>query len=133
MAAISSGLALREGHLSVHFTGEQQEDLLYDNQRQVPSFAGRQTNFWATEITRPAVPANYSGDQTPPNIMLEVEFVSQASTSSDAVALTGAHFDEALARHSRRFHEVFDQKFPHDPSVVSEEQVRSFSMVSLHV
>ena len=119
VAAISSGLALREGHRSVYFTGDQEEDFLYGDYKLGLRLSHPPTNLWAMEVTLPAK------DQATPKVMLEVEFISQASTSSDAVPLIGMQFDEALAKHSAHFHEEFQRKFPHNPSVVSEEEVRS--------
>ncbi|CDS35577.1 mannosyl oligosaccharide glucosidase [Echinococcus multilocularis] len=130
VAAISSGLVLREDRSSVFFTGDQVNS--YAPETKV---SGTPTNLWVTEVTRPAIrairpnsPAANGGDthyrnQAPLDV-LEVEFISQASTSSDAVPLVGLHFNEALNRYSKRFHEAFLRKFPYDPLTINEKQMK---------
>ncbi|VDK35135.1 unnamed protein product [Taenia asiatica] len=130
VAAISSGLALREDRNSVFFTGDQVN--LHSHEA---TLSGMPTNLWVTEVTRPAIRASrrnplaanasdaHHRNEAPLDV-LEVEFVSQASTSSDAVPLVGSRFSKALDEHSKRFHEAFRRKFPHDPRMVSEEQVK---------
>lgn len=117
MLALSSGLALREDQASVFFTGLQEG--LFGPDVPMPNVPA---NIWASEVTLPAIRAkNAMPDKVD---VLEVEFVSQASTSSDAISLTGKEFDVALARYSKAFHENFAKKFPHDPKAFSDKQVR---------
>ncbi|VDO03131.1 unnamed protein product [Rodentolepis nana] len=115
VAALSSGLALRD-EPSVFFTGRQEG--LYGPNVPMPDVPA---NIWASEATLPGIRTE---DTMPDKVdVLEVEFVSQASTSSDAVPLTGKEFDAALARHSKAFHENFAKKFPHDPKAFSDKQI----------
>ncbi|VDM31206.1 unnamed protein product [Hydatigera taeniaeformis] len=130
VAAISSGLMLREDRRSVFFTGDQ-----VNLQSRGMTMSGLPTNLWVMEVTRPSIrPARRNSSDTnvndahyhtdPPLDILEVEFVSQASTSSDAVPLVGSRFSAALNEHSKRFHEAFRRKFSHDSRTVSEDQMK---------
>ncbi|KAL5103478.1 Mannosyl-oligosaccharide glucosidase [Taenia crassiceps] len=105
VAAISSGLALREDRSSVFFTGDQ-----VNLHSRGGTLSGKQTNLWVTEVTRSAIRAT-----------------GQNSFAKNAI---GSRFSKALDVHSRRFHEAFRRKFPHDPRTVSEEQVK-LSKISL--
>lgn len=80
-------------------------------------------NIWAAEITLPGAMSEEDMPEGEKVDLMEVEFVSQASTSSDAVSLTGGEFDAAIAKHSKAFHEKFAKKFPHDPKEFNEQQV----------
>ncbi|KAM3185418.1 hypothetical protein ACTXT7_006431, partial [Hymenolepis weldensis] len=121
--ALSSGLALREDQASVSFTGLQES--LFGPDVPMPNVPA---NIWASEVTLPGIRTkNAMPDKVD---VLEVEFVSQASTSSDAISLTGKEFDVAFSRYSKAFHENFAKKFPHDPKAFSDKQVE-MSKISL--
>uniref|UniRef100_A0A5K3ES20 Mannosyl-oligosaccharide glucosidase n=1 Tax=Mesocestoides corti TaxID=53468 RepID=A0A5K3ES20_MESCO len=116
LAAVASGLSLRRDMESVVFAGPQR---LEQFMRTIP--ADPVTNLWVTEVTH--VPTTSSSSSSTPTTVLEVEFVSQASTSSDAVPLVGAHFDSVLAEYSNQFHANFQKRFPHNAHERTHEQV----------
>ncbi|KAM7540757.1 hypothetical protein Aperf_G00000025435 [Anoplocephala perfoliata] len=120
VAAISSGLALREDYASVFFTGYQKD--LFGPNVPMPDVPA---NLWVTEITL-SVDNSLRGKTD----VLEVEFVSQTSTSSDAIPLIGAEFDGALTRYSAQFHRTFATKFPHNSKEFNAQQVE-FSKITL--
>lgn len=111
--AITSALKLRPDFTSVYLTGRQ---LVADNEMEAV-INQMEPNLWVTEVS-----VEPKSQKT--TAVLEVEFVSQASTSSDAVSMTGDNFDKVLAQHSRKFHEKFQQRFPHNPKTRTDEQVR---------
>lgn len=76
-------------------------------------------NLWVAEFT-----VQPSGDPKTKTVAFEVEFVSQATTSSDAVPLVGQHYEAELVKHSHRFQEQFSHRFSTKSSKYSEEQAR---------
>ncbi|VDL97795.1 unnamed protein product [Schistocephalus solidus] len=107
LPSILSALAFKSHDSTLIYLMEKQR---FDTAFNPPS----QPNLWVAEVTvQPAEVGPADSPHPPPSMTaLEVEFVSQASTSSDAVPLIGSHFDEQLANFSAAFQAKFNSRFP---------------------
>ncbi|BHF57139.1 hypothetical protein SprV_0100008000 [Sparganum proliferum] len=106
LPSIVSALAFKNRDSPLIYLMEKQR---FDSAFSPPS----QPNLWVAEVTvQPEEAGPADTPPPPPMTALEVEFVSQASTSSDAIPLIGSHFDEQLANFSAAFQAKFQARFP---------------------